>query len=243
MQWRIFNLTFPTIAAYTEGQLSGTTTPTVPLPSGISAGHLLMVFLGTDGDNTITDWDGFTELYSDSNGAANSFHVGYKIAGGSEVNWNPTLSQNEPTSYVTYRITGHECDTLPPEASPGVKSSSNTPDPDELSGLTWAQDDTLWIACCACDRRGITGFPSNYTIMQREGGPGGPGGCSAGAAGRNLNAESDNPGTFLLDGSDTWNAVTVAVPPDGAAAPEAGEDDIIKKINRNLNGNINNGLN
>jgi hypothetical protein len=77
-------MAFPQIV--TADTATGTTaagaTHAITMPANISAGDLLMIFFSTDGDNTVTDWDGFTELFSVSNGTAACLHIGYKIAVG-----------------------------------------------------------------------------------------------------------------------------------------------------------------
>jgi hypothetical protein len=74
-------MAFPVVA---DTNTSRTDSATVSLPPSISVGNLLLVFFATDGDNTITNWGGFTGIFSLSEGTAASLHVGYKIAVGSD---------------------------------------------------------------------------------------------------------------------------------------------------------------
>lgn len=213
-------MTFPTIESTSSDTGSGTSVA-LTMPSSIQAGELLILTFATDGDNTITNWDGFTELDSYSYGSVNFLAVGYKIATGSDT-CTIELSVNEPSSYCLYRISGHECDTIPPEITTRATGSSNTPDPPVLTPNGWVQDDTLWIACSGCDRRAYTDYPVLMILDNITANGGGSGDCGAAMAGQNLNQTQKNPGTFTIASGDTWIAHTVAVPPDGATPPAGG---------------------
>jgi len=234
-------MTFPTIAATnTSEEINATTSHDISLPSGIAAGHLLLVFFATDGDNTVTDWDGFTQLYSFSRSTNDvSLHVAYKIATGSEgATITITTSVSEPSGHATYRITGHDSGN-PPEVSSGANGYGLTADPDSLDP-SWAQNDTLWVAVCGVDRQLVTGYPTNYNLNQLTEG-GGVGGASIGVAGRNLNADSEDPSTFSIYTYDGWIACTVGVCPTGEAPPSAGVNE--RMINRLINGLLNDRIN
>ena len=60
-------MAFPVVAATSNSANSGGgTSHAVSLPAGIEAGNLLLVFFATDGDNTISNWGGFTEIFNKS---------------------------------------------------------------------------------------------------------------------------------------------------------------------------------
>ncbi|GAF88570.1 unnamed protein product, partial [marine sediment metagenome] len=69
-------MAFPVIQTADTSQASTAAgaTHAITLPDNIIAGQLLLIFFATDGDNTVTDWDGFNEIYSGSNGSAASLH-------------------------------------------------------------------------------------------------------------------------------------------------------------------------
>jgi hypothetical protein len=209
-------MAFPVVAAsITSKEDSNTTSHTVSLPSGISVGNLLLVFFATDGDNTITNWGGFTEIFSVSNGTASSLHVGYKIAVGSDT-LTVTTSSSEESSHVAYRITGHHTSQMP-EASSGNTGNSDSPDPDELTPTGGAKD-YLWIAAEGNDHLDTTSaWPTNFTLYNKEESNANAGGCNVGVGGYELNASVLNPGTFTLDAGEQWVACTVAVHPVSAA--------------------------
>jgi hypothetical protein len=126
-------MAFPSIDNTNTSTSAAGTSHTVSLPANISSGDLLLVFFATDGDNTVTDWDGFTELVSESNGTAAFFAIAYKYATGSEgASITVTTSVSEPGSHASYRITGHDSGQIP-EASTVVEASSDVPDPGSLT--------------------------------------------------------------------------------------------------------------
>ena len=61
--------------------------------------------------------------------------------------------------------------------------------------------------------RAITAFPTNYTDGSQITTTGATG-TSLQSARRELNASSDDPGTFTIDSSRRWAAVTLAVRPE-----------------------------
>ena len=233
-------MAFPVVQATAQNSGTGTS-HIVSMPAGIQAGDLLLVFFGTDGDNTITNSQTFTILDQESNGTAAFGAVLYKIAAGGDT-LTITTSVSEPSSHIVYRIDGWE-NTFVPELSTVAESATTNPD-STIVTPSWATDDTLYIAFEANDRnRTVSLYPADYTGSNLNETGGASGSCAVGVGTRNYNNPSDDPAQWTINASDQWIAWTIAVAPSGASEPEVGEADIIKKINRNLNGNINNGLN
>jgi hypothetical protein len=199
---------YPSVAATNGGTTSPSTyNHTVNLPSGIASGNLLIALFGTTSAATPTFPAGWSQLFFTSN----TFSAWYKIANGTEgASITVTTSSSVQSAHITYRITGY---SGTPEVGTSATGSSANPDPPNLSP-SWGAANTLWIAC-----EGITGpytvssYPTNYSSgLNYYFGGGGP---SVGAAQRNLNASSENPGTFTLGSSSTWVANTIAVAPIG----------------------------
>ena len=190
----------------------GGTSHTVSLPANIDADDLLIIFFATDGDNTVTDWDGFTGFFNLSNATASSLSIGWKKATGSEgATVTLTTSSSEKSAHVSWRITGAEDpDTQAPEASTGVTTNSQFPDPDLLTPTGGAKD-YLWIAVEGNDDDDTaTVFPlpdHNETSTAS-----GSGSCSVGVCADELNQASLNPSTFTIP-TEQWVACTVAVHP------------------------------
>ena len=207
---------FPLVAATSKALTAAGTSHAITLPSGIVAGNLLLLFFATDGDNSVTDWDGFTQIYTGEDTRDISFHIGWKIAAGSDT-CTLTVSDSEEGSHICYRITGHDTSQMP-EASTGSIADTSTPDPDELTPTGGAKD-YLWIASEGNDHtETISAWPTNFADNQvAQAGPG-SGSCGIGVCSYNLNASVLNPAAFTLSGSEQCIAVTVAVHPYVAIA-------------------------
>jgi hypothetical protein len=210
-------MAFPQVqtADNSTGTTAADTSHSITLPGNISAGNLLLVFFATDGDNTITNWGGFTELFSVSNGTQASLHIGYKTAVGSDT-LTITTSVSEPGSYACVRITGHSTVQIP-EVSTGVSATSINPAPDQLTPTGGAKD-YLWFAVEGNDHLDTTSaWPLPDNNLEANGGASGS--CNIGVCSDELNQASLTPGTFTLDGSEQYVACTVAVHPVEAPAP------------------------
>ena len=204
-------MTFPTIETVSQNSTIGGLSHAITLPAGIQEGDLLLVFFATDGDNTITDWQAFTELDSDSNGSASFFAVGYKIA--TAINsLTITVSSYEPASHVVYRISGHDSGQIP-EISTVAKLATEFPDPSTLSPTGGAKD-YLWIHSAGWDRdRTVVSWEANFTLDRTYEGGGGSQACSLAISGRNENTATKNPASIEISSGDQWLAWTVAVHP------------------------------
>lgn len=213
-------MAFPVIQATNVTDNPAGTSHTINMPSGIQVGDLLLVFFGSDGDNTITDSQTFTVLAQESNDTASFGAVLYKIAAGGD-SLTITTSVSEPSSAIAYRIDGWES-TFAPEISVVAENSTDSPDPNIVTP-SWTQDDTLFIATCMSDSNDlVTGYPTNYSLSQLNENGGANGDCGVGVGGRNYNNPSDDPAVFTLEGGEQWVAWTIAVAPSGATAPAGG---------------------
>lgn len=204
-------MAFPVVAAVNGGnEDSASTNHTVNLPADISADDLLLVFFVADGDPTITFPEGWTQLFQTAREDNVKFGAWYRIADGEEgATIAVTLSASEETAHTSYRITGYEGT---PEVGTSAIGSSTTPDPPSLSP-TWGAEDTLWIACEGNDYGTVvTGYPTNFTD-ERSDKTTGAGSVGCASARRELNAESEDPGTFTLTDSEPWVANVVAISP------------------------------
>lgn len=210
-------MAFPVIQTTNVTDTGANTSHAINMPAGISVGDLILVFFGTDGDNTITDSQTFTVLDQESNALASFGAVLYKIAAGGD-SLTITTSVSEPSSAIAYRIDGWES-TFAPKISIVAKNSTDSPDPSIVTP-NWVQDDTLYIAVCMSDSNDlVTVYPTNYSLSQLNQNGGANGDCGVGVAGRNYNNPSDDPGVFTLAGGEQWVAWTIAVAPAGAEAP------------------------
>lgn len=211
----------PVVAATNESAGASSTTQTVALPSGIVAGDLLIIELSLGGNTSVTNWNGFTALAE----AADRF-AGYKWATGSEgATVDITIASAFKGAHISYRISGAENpSTQAPEISSAATASSTTPDPSTVTP-TGGSKDYLFIAFFGC--RGATeeldddtwcnSAPSGYGgLLQKTTGTSGTGNCYLASAHLAKTASSEDPGTFDMDQSNTWEAFTIAVHPAAA---------------------------
>jgi len=126
-------------------------------------------------------------------------------------NWG---GNHAKTAYTVYRITNRSGN---PEAGTVTTGQTNTPDPPSLAP-TWGAKDTLWFALGIYPSMDASSYPTNYGDERedylvddvepdlRY--------FRVASARRELNAESENPGTFRISGFGRWIANTIAIEPD-----------------------------
>jgi hypothetical protein len=220
-------MAFPSVAAVNGGfDSTASTSHTFNLPSGIVSGNLLIMF-GTmtnlSSDPTMTWPAGWTQLYSQAFdgtdavfGKADCYFR--RADGGEGGSITVTVDVSSIESHTSYRITGHHT-TTDPEGGSATGGKDVNPNPPDLNPAGWGAEDTLWIAAAQYgDNQGpdITGFPASYTNT-REDSNTVDSSAITGTARRELNAASENPGTFTAT-SHIWGAGTVAIRPAAAAA-------------------------
>jgi hypothetical protein len=210
---------FPTVAAVNGGyDTSADTEHTVNLPSGIELGDLLLVIFGVDGAPTITFPEGWTQLFEEAYGTQNKLKVCYRVADGEEgSSITVTTSISKRSAHTSYRITGY---SGTPECGTAAKGTGTTPDPPSLNP-SWGAKDTLWLAIEGNDGDNhATAYPANYTDGRADYVEFYGAGTGVGSARRELNASSEDPGTFTISGWDSWIANTVAIQPAAGGCTE-----------------------
>jgi len=215
---------FPTVVtAANSVQATDSTSHTVSLPSGIVSGDLLIGFFSCDGTATVTwpnegtDW---IEIVSNAS-VANRLSIAWRKADGTEgASITVTTSASEESVHIVYRITGHiDPSTQPPEQASTTGSGVN-PNPPDLTPTGGAKD-YLWFAIEGSDDDDlVTVYPTSYTDGETYGSSTGGGDCGIGAARRELNAASENPGAFTIAATEQWVAATIAVHPVAAGADD-----------------------
>ena len=230
--------TIPTVAAgrvLTNVQANTTATRTFPALSGLTknAGDLLIAiciaYQSSVTDAAFSGWsDGFTEFSDTSTSTTMAIGMAYKWSTGSET------AAITVTQAAT--ITGHAAKILlsiplahastPPEAGSRDSGTTAAADPAAFDPAAWAAEDTLWIAVGGSGETGtggaftgIASAPANYSDYVDTGiSADAVGGCEGAVAFRQLNASSEDVGTFSVDTSNARNAAVVVavrpVPPD-----------------------------
>lgn len=204
-------MTFPSVQGTPVTTAAGTITTSigVSLPSSIAAGETLFIYCaltaapGGDTIATPAGWVGngpfgvnrteyfFTRVATGAEGATVTFT---KTGTAAATRWAAFRVASAGTLYISSVASG----------------SSAAPDPPNLT--IGAAADYLWFAADASGAA-VNTFPTNYTT----GAVTLPN--SAGGIGyRQLNASSEDPGTFALSGSAVWDTLTLAFGPSVALA-------------------------
>lgn len=215
-------MAFPVVESVTPSNFANATSHLVAMPATVNVGDLLIALIATDGVASVTTPANWNSLHSSAT-AANRLGSYYKIAVGDEdgTTVDFVTSATETMAAQVYRISNWH-GTTPPEIGAPASAGSGDPDPPSLIP-SWGAADTLWLAEYGSDAVSTaTAYPTDYTDGITAS-AGGAGQCSIGSARRNLNATSDNPGTFTVtDNTKAWVAQTIAIQPaaGGAAAAD-----------------------
>lgn len=183
------------------------------MPATIEAGDLLLMFLSVDGNPTITTPSGWSLLATTTSGSAVRGGIYYKTAVGNEDSGVVAVAVSASEAVAAYVVALSLAGT--PQASAAVTGDSENPDPPNLTPSGGALD-WLWFAVCMTDAGDgdVQSVPSSYT----ERSVGSDNSINIGVGSRELNASSENPGTFDLLDTNSWIAYTLAIPP---AAPSS----------------------
>lgn len=213
----LFIMAFPTVQErLTQEFSSDASTHTVNLPTTVNADELLLIIFFANENSTFspTTPTGWTDLEQalDSNSL---YWISYKQAAGTEGGGSVDFDTGalSPASSILYRISGWN--SIEITASYDKDLNSTTADPPSLTP-SYGAADTLWIASCVqLDAPNtVSSYPTNYTNGQESTHPEG---LNASAE-RELNATSEDPGTFTISAADHTLAHTLAVEPGSLGA-------------------------
>jgi len=206
---------FPTVndVGYSE-EVSNTVTHNVTYPATAINGELMLLLISIDGNPTLSGmqagWTQRKRLVAAGN--TNTIEV-WSIVYNGESAFTYTSSASERSENRVLGI-GSWHGSAAPEVSTGAVGNSTTPDPDSLTP-SWGAEDTLWVAFAGSDGAvTASAFPTNYSDNQFTDNTGND--PSFHMATRELNASSEDPGTFTT-GSQDWATVTIGVRPSTAA--------------------------
>lgn len=208
---------FPVVAGQTNStsSVSGTS-HTLSLPSSIAAGDLILFQARWLSATVPTPPTGYTQLYQIVGGTVNAAGF-YKIAAGGETTISVTFDATVGTvRSISHRITGHGSAI---EAATNVQLSTANHDPPNLAP-SWGVTDNLWLTTASGGSSNYTAVPANYGNSVFD-----PSTAIGDAlivcARRNLNASSENPGTFTNTSANGLTA-TIAVRPKNLIAASGG---------------------
>lgn len=206
-------MAFPSIATTSSGNdATGSSTFTLTLPTGISSGDKLILWVAVDGNTTVSWPAGYTELF-DRNFSDGGFSgsgtgsLAYRNCDGTEgSSITVTKGNTQEDAWGCYRITG--ASSTAPEFQ-FAEGNSASPDCPSLTP-SWGAKDTLWIVTACQDNADLTGTaPTNYAnnVLHQFNTD-----AEIVMGSRQLNATSEDPGTFAA-AADEWFALTIAVEP------------------------------
>lgn len=215
-------MAFPTVTETGGNDTTNGTSHTITLPAAAD-GDLLIVGYGLDGVGT-QSWahdQGFTDMVDIQQGVAPGFgFVVKKIKVGATLDTSlvVTSSASEGGGWSVLRVpVGEWSGDLADVEFASANDRTTNPDPPNLDPAGYGAEDILWIAFAGHDGNySLSAGPTNYTALTERRWADSAG-AGVRAAWRNLNATSENPGTFTGANIDDWVAVTIAVRPAAAS--------------------------
>jgi hypothetical protein len=210
--------TAPVVAARNTGRTTttNTTSHAITLPTGITAGDLLVVVFSVDGNPTVTvdtgaSGNNWNKLGQASNSTTVTGAIFWKVAEGSDA-LTLTTSASEQSSHVSLRITGHASGT--PISGTSANGSSTNSDPPNHTPPN-GSNAYLWIATRSGDSTTVATAgpttPGTFGQLQTIAAAG-TNGASTNTAEYTATASSVNPGTFT-SATEQWVSYTLAIEP------------------------------
>lgn len=199
----------------------------VTLPATINSGDLLVALVEVRNSGTWTKptgWSDISTLSQLGGGSVGRLNGFYKISDGTEAGTTPTWTASTGTTAIwqSIRVTSWH-GTTPPEATTASGDATNA-NPPSLTP-SWGADDDLWIAvagnAATGDTTGFTAAPTNYGSLQSNGASSGGSTANIATGTRQLNATSEDPGTFTPSSNRFWTAATIAVRPAASGGATA----------------------
>lgn len=188
------------------------TTHALNLPTGITSGDKLLLFVVMNGTPTVTDPTGWTVL--DSQVTSKTYKIYVRDADGTEGSTATlTLSSSVAVAANAYRVSGAASGLTSSSiafAGP-VSASTATPDPPSLTP-TWGSAADLWFAVAfAGTNYANSAYPSGYTLGQLTTIVASAVGVSSAA--NQVTAATEDPGTFTQGNANPRLAYTIALRP------------------------------
>jgi hypothetical protein len=207
----------------TYSQNSSSTSHAVTLPTGISAGELLLMCFIRHDQGAITTPSGWTLLASADVDEKDSAAIFAKIASGSEGSTQTVaIDSSTRASAVTLLINGHRNGVSSSEiavSSANQQTNTLAPDPPSLTP-SWGSAENLWLAIGFCDFGSFTfgSYPSGYALGINTVQTGAGTGNAVSVAGKLATGTSEDPGAFTISASArNWASFTLAIRPLASA--------------------------
>jgi hypothetical protein len=187
---------------------SANTSHPVDMPATVIAGELLLYLCSSD--------FGTAAINTPAGLKKNAHGVFVKKAVGDEGGGTQTFGTTTSTRFAAqvYRISdwsGNLSDVVVSQTS-GLSAFPNPPN----VTAPWGAARNLYIAATMCndDAESATDEPAGYSeLLNTVADAGVNNSCSVSSARRELEAASDNPGSFVLTGSEAWSAESIVIRP------------------------------
>ncbi|QQR77515.1 MAG: hypothetical protein IPJ67_05325 [Candidatus Moraniibacteriota bacterium] len=207
---------FPTVAS--SNTTNGTTLSggvALNMPSGITAGDLLVAFASNDNTGgTNMGISGWTQLFSQQyTGNVVSHAAWAKIAVGSDTATLTGASQDYAATVV--RITGHGVSTISSDIKVGTAASTSNANPNPPSLDAGSSKKWLWLESFGAedDDNTATYWSTNYTGVAQVESAQSTSSTMCSLAYRQNETQTENPGTMAMAASEEAVAQTIAIPP------------------------------
>ena len=248
-------MAFPTIPTSGAGRIVSSTnlspagTHTFPDLNTLTknAGDLIIaIVVMYDGNTTNAEFSGwgagFTEFVDQATATTMGIGCAYLFSDGTETGTFTVTSSDTSTNdsvCILMSIAGAHPST-PPEGGTITNGTAAAADIAALNPTGWGAEDTLWIAVAGSGETATTGSytgvasaPTNYTNYFDTGITADVvGGVEGAVAFRQLNAASEDPGTFSVDTSNARNSsLLLAVRP--AATTDAPAENVAPTVTSN----------
>lgn len=202
-------MAFPTIGAPTTQSFTAYTTSHVVTLPPTTAGRLLLIVWANEEEQTPITPAGWTRLFRNQDDMTLCVYA--KIADGSEggttIDFVTRSRGIDATVHIYYASDAdYELGGVCVVVSSRASGSSTTPNPPSLT-TGWGAVDVTWIAVALAEISTFSAAPASYTDFTTSGSSK----ARLASAQRDLNAASQDPGTFTASGSNRWYTITIGV--------------------------------
>lgn len=223
----------PSVSSVTDTDFaSSVTSMAVNMPATVDAGDRLVAVCHVRNAgtwNTVpTDWTNLKEQAG--GGSVGELSIFEKIADGTEDGGTATwvTSTGTTAAWQVIRITGaHASTTSEVTSASGDASAANPPS----ETASWGgSEDNLFLAIAGHSAASTTAWsaaPTNYSGFAQNGASSGGAAVCVAHGYRQLTADSDDPGTFTVSGSNRWWAAATMVIRPAAAGGGTSVKDVI----------------
>lgn len=210
-------MAFPVVASSNTTADTSSTSITVAMPSGISAGDLLLVFVAQDANGTLSQSGGsdWTKLEQTNNGTVCGLAIFAKVAAGGD-SLTLTSTNSQDAACVSVRITGHGVSNVSTDITRGTPATGADAAPDPPNCNPGSAKDYLWLEAFGADDDDDTAtyWSTNYSAVNQVQSASSTSSCLCAVGQRALNASAENPGAMAMALAEEWVAQTLAIPPD-----------------------------